>query len=38
VLEIFGKDGFREEVLVGDNESNAIGGPLDADVVLDFLK
>lgn len=38
MLEIFGEDGFREEVFVGDNESNAIGGPLDADVVLDFLK
>lgn len=37
VFEIFGEDGFGEEVFVGDDESNAIGGPLDADIILNLL-
>jgi hypothetical protein len=37
VLEIFGKDGFGKEFFVGDNESDAVGGPLDAHIIFDLL-
>ena len=37
MLEIFGEDGFGKEFFVGDNESNAIGSPLDADIIFYLL-
>lgn len=37
MLEIFGENSLRKEVLVSDYEPNAIRSPFDTDKILRFL-